>query len=71
MSCTINFLPSATPLNSRAIFARSAVFEAFGRHAQALDFNDFIDRPPDQAPRLICTPRRALRLPSLRRRYGQ
>ena len=46
MSLTTIFLPSATPPSSRAIFARSAVFEAFGRHARALDFNGFTDRPP-------------------------
>ena len=46
MSCTISFLPSASPPNSHAIFARAAVYAEFGhRHARALDFNGFTDRP--------------------------
>ena len=35
----------------RANFARGAVFAEFGyRHGRAIDFADFVDRRPDQAP---------------------
>ena len=35
----------------RADFARAAVYAEFGyRHGRALDYADFIDRSPDQAP---------------------
>ena len=37
----------------RADFARQATIAAFGRHARALDWDDFVDRQPDQAPRRI------------------
>ena len=35
----------------RADFARAAVFAEFGyRHGRAIDYAEFIDRQPDQAP---------------------
>ena len=37
---------------ARARFARSMVFEEFRyKHARAIDYDDFHDRWPDQAPR--------------------
>ncbi len=42
--------PTGNPSNSnrrhRADFARAAVFAEFGRHAWALDHDDFVDRKP-------------------------
>ena len=39
---------------SREAFARSAVYSEFGYHAaRALDYDGFVDRLPDQAPRCI------------------
>ena len=39
-------------LRRRARFARRMVFEEFGyRYAQALDYDRFLDRKPDQTPR--------------------
>ena len=36
----------------RARFARRMVFEAFKyKHARAIDYDRFVDRKPDQAPR--------------------
>ncbi len=36
----------------RARFARFAVFEEFNYiHGRAIDYDDFVDRAPDQAPR--------------------
>lgn len=61
----------ATPSNSRTNFARAAVFEAFGRHARALDYNGFADRPSNQAPQLIYAARRRICLPSLGTRGRQ
>ena len=38
--------------SARSRFARSMVFEAFKyKHARAIDYGDFIDRKPNQAPR--------------------
>ena len=40
-------------LRRRARFARSVVFEEFRyRHARAIDYDGFIDRKPNQRPRL-------------------
>ena len=40
-------------LRRRGDYARDAVFEAFGyQHARAIDYDDFIDRKPNQRPRL-------------------
>ncbi len=40
-------------LRHRARFARRMVFEEFRyRDARAIDYGDFIDRAPDQAPRV-------------------
>ncbi len=40
--------------HSRANFARDAVFAEFGtRDAWALDHDGFVDRRPEQAPRLL------------------
>ena len=39
-------------LRRRARFARRMVFEEFRfKHARAIDYDDFIDRRPNQAPR--------------------
>ena len=35
----------------RANFARAAVFAEFGRHARALDWDDFADRKSGEVPR--------------------
>jgi hypothetical protein len=36
----------------RRDFARAVVFEEFGyRHARAIDYDGFVDRKPNQAPR--------------------
>ncbi len=35
----------------RAEFARQATIAAFGRHARALDWDDFVDRQPGEFPR--------------------
>ncbi len=37
----------------RDSFARQAVIAEFGRHGRALDWGDFVDRLPNQAPRRI------------------
>ena len=48
-SCS-KFRPASQP--RRARFARSMVFEVFRyRDARAIDYDDFIDRKPNQAPR--------------------
>ena len=48
-SCS-KFRPASQP--RRARFARWMVFEEFQyRHARAIDYDDFVDRRPDQAPR--------------------
>ena len=42
---------SNSATETRANFARAAVFAEFGyRHGRALDYADFVDRSPDQAP---------------------
>ncbi len=38
--------PSNSATDTRANFARAAVFAEFGRHARALDQADFVDRMP-------------------------
>ena len=38
--------PSNSDRRHRADFARAAVFAEFGRHAWALDHDDFVDRKP-------------------------
>ncbi len=44
--------PRPRPALRRARFARSMVFEEFRyKHARAIDYDDFIDRRPNQAPR--------------------
>ena len=43
-------LPIHSNRRVRASFARAAVHMAFGRHARALDWNDFTDRKPWQIP---------------------
>ncbi len=49
MPTTSRYPPSSRPSN----FARDAVFAAFGpRRARALDEGAFVDRLPNQAPRL-------------------
>ena len=55
----------------RTNFARSAVYAAFGQGAQALFYDIFVDRPPDQEPRLIWAPRPTVRLPPLGGGRGQ
>ena len=43
--------PSNPNRRVRAIFARAAVFAEFGyRHGRAVDYAEFADRRPDQAP---------------------
>ena len=42
-------LPTHSNRRVRASFARAAVHMAFGRHARALDWDDFVDRPPGAA----------------------
>ena len=46
--------PTDKPFNPgrrhRADFARAATIDAFGRHARALDWDDFQDRQPWQMP---------------------
>jgi len=46
-------LPTRSNRRHRADFARQATIAAFGRHASALDWGDFVDRRPDQAPRCL------------------
>ncbi len=42
-----------TVLRRRSDFARSMVFEEFRyKHARAIDYDGFIDRKPNQRPRL-------------------
>ncbi len=43
--------------HSRAAYARDAVFDGFrSRDARALDHDGFVDRRPEQAPRLLANP---------------
>ncbi len=45
--------PRARRRRRRARFARSMVFEEFRyKHARAIDYDGFIDRKPNQRPRL-------------------
>ena len=44
---------SNSATETRANFARAAVFAEFGRHARALDYPGFIDRLPNEAPRRV------------------
>ena len=60
-----------TPANLCSKFARAAVHDAFGHLARALDYDSFVDRPPDQTPRLIYAPRPAVRLPALGKGCGK
>ncbi len=42
--------PSNSDRRHRVDFARQATVAAFGRHARALDWDDFTDRKPWQIP---------------------
>ncbi len=43
--------PTRSDRRHRAEFARQATIAAFGRHARALDWDDFVDRQPGEFPR--------------------
>ncbi len=40
--------PENTDRRHRANFARQMVYAEFGRHARAIDYDDFVDRRPWQ-----------------------